>query len=124
MLRYVNGALVTLTPEEISARQAEEAAFTQPVPRTITRRQFAHGLWKQGLATLAEVKAFVKRGEFPASLQALVDGLPVEQRDDAEILIAGAVIFERDHPLTAALAASFGWTSQQTDDFWRFCAAL
>jgi hypothetical protein len=33
-------------------------------------------------------------------------------------------MFQREHPLTALLSVGFGWTAEQTDEFWRFCGCL
>ncbi len=96
----------------------------EPVPPSISDRQFAHELRVQGVITQAEALAFVSRGELPAGLSALIESLPTQQaRDDAELLLAGATVFERRHPLTAVLAAGFGWTEAQTDNFFRAAAA-
>jgi hypothetical protein len=40
------------------------------------------------------------------------------------VLLSGAVVFERDHPMVAALGGAFGWTSEQLDDLWRTAATL
>ena len=104
--------------------QPPPSPLTKPVPASISDRQFAHGLWKQNVITLEEAKAFVKVGEMPPSLAALIGGLPAEMRDDAELLLSGATIFERAHPFTDVIASTFGWSEEATDDFWRFAAAL
>lgn len=103
---------------------APYAAPAAEVPEEISDRQFAHGLWKQGVITLDEAKAFVRVGTLPAALSALVAAMPAEQRDDADLMIAGSTIFHRSHPFTVALSAAFGWSAAQTDDFWRFAATL
>lgn len=90
----------------------------------ISDRQFAHALWKQNVITLDEAMAFVKVGELPAALSALLAALPADQRDDAELLIAGSTTLERLHPFTAILSEAFGWTDEVTDEFWRVAAAL
>lgn len=95
----------------------------EPVPASISDRQFAHELRKRGVISQAEAVAFVARGEFPAALSGMIAALPDQTaRDDAEILLAGATIFERSHPLTAAFAAGLGMNSAQTDDFFRDAA--
>ena len=94
-----------------------------PVPASISDRQFAHELRARGIISQAEALAFVARGELPSALAALIAGLPAQDaRDDAELLIAGATVFERAHPLTVTLAAGFGWSADQTDDFFRAAA--
>ena len=95
-----------------------------PVPTSISDRQFAHELRAREIITQLEAVAFVARGEIPSALAALVAALPSQrERDDAELLIAGATVFERAHPLTQSIASGFGWTSEDTDDFFRDAAA-
>jgi hypothetical protein len=94
------------------------------IPDSISDRQFAHGLWKRGIITVEEAKAFVMVGQMPVALAALVATLPADVRDDAEILISGATVFARNHPFTEILASAFGWSSADTDDFWRYAASL
>jgi hypothetical protein len=40
------------------------------------------------------------------------------------MLLAGATIFERAHPLTSGIAAKAGMSEQELDAFWRMCATL
>lgn len=104
---------------------ARIVAPSQPVPQEISDRQFVHALKNAGIITFAEALAFVQTGTIPAALQKVLDGIPYqEQREDAELLLAGATVFRRDHPTTEALRVGMGWTSEQTDDLWRAGAAL
>ena len=96
----------------------------QPVPETISDRQFAQGLAKQGLITTAEALAWVGPGALPAAMVAFLDGLPAAERFDAEIILTGATEFCRSYPLTAAFGQATGMDSTALDDFWRFCATL
>lgn len=95
-----------------------------PVPETISDRQFAQGLAKQGLITIAEALAWVGPGTLPAAMVAFLDGLSADERFDAEIVLTGATEFRRSHPLTDAFGQVTGMDSAALDDFWRFCAAL
>jgi len=95
------------------------------VPQSISDRQFAHGLALQGLISQEDALAWVKTGDVPAALQALVDEIPDPTiKFSAQMLLAGATVFERDHPMTAQLAAGLGMSSEQVDDLWRAAAAL
>lgn len=95
------------------------------VPQSISDRQFAHVLALQGLISQDEALAWVKTGDVPAALQALVDEIPDPTiKFSAQMLLAGATVFERDHPMTAQLAAGLGMSSEQVDDLWRAAAAL
>lgn len=108
---------VTLQPEP------EAQAVDIPVP-DISDRQFAHQLRDQGIISQAEALAFVKQGAVPVALETLIAALPTQaERDDAELLICGATTFQYAHPLTASLAAGFGWDVAQTIAFFRAAAA-
>lgn len=96
-----------------------------PVPGAISDRQFAHGLARRLIISRPEALAFVQTGAIPAALQAIVDGIADEdERFEAELLISGATSFQRQHPLTDAIGAAYGWNAEAIDDFWRECAAL
>lgn len=94
-----------------------------PVPEEISDRQFAMGLAIAGLITQAEALAFVKTGEVPAALQAMIGAIEDDDaRFEAEMLVSGATVFKRSHPLVNMIASQVGWTEQQTDQFWYDCA--
>jgi hypothetical protein len=40
------------------------------------------------------------------------------------MIVSGATTFERSHPLTVAIGAAYGWTSDQIDAFFRMASAL
>ncbi|MFN3890177.1 MAG: hypothetical protein ACK4MV_07245 [Beijerinckiaceae bacterium] len=97
------------------------------VPDVISDRQFIHQLRKLGLVTQAQALAFVKTGTAPPILADVVAQIPdQEERDDAELLLSGAVEFRRAHPLVALFAASQDppWTDEQVDQFFRDASAL
>lgn len=95
------------------------------VPQSISDRQFAHVLALQGLISQEEALAWVKTGDIPSALQSLIDDIPDPViKFSAQMLLAGATVFERDHPMTAQLAAGLGMSSAQVDDLWRAAAAL
>jgi len=97
--------------------------FQMPV-HPISDRQFAQGLAVFGLITEDEAEAWVGPGVVPPDLLTLVQSLPEVDRFSARMLLRGATTFERSHPLVETLASSYGWSSSQTDDFWRACATL
>lgn len=116
--------LEDMTSEEVAALDASRNA-PSPVPASISDRQFAHALKKQGIITHEEALVFVKAGELPAALAVIVAGIKdQEAREDAELLLSGAVEFHRAHPLTAAVAQAYGWGDQETDNFFRAAAEL
>lgn len=102
-----------------------QASSVSIVVGQISDRQFATELRNRGIITQAEAMAFVSRGEIPAALAALIAALPnQEARDDAELLLAGATVFDRANPYVELIGTAFGWSTDQIDDFFRAAAAL
>ena len=96
-----------------------------PVPRSISDRQFFQQLALVGTITQAEALSAVKVGTIPGALQGFVDGIKEpEQKFAANMLLAGATVFERDHPLTEAIGAAQGMSPDQVDAFFTAAAAL
>ncbi|MBB4066281.1 hypothetical protein [Gellertiella hungarica] len=95
-----------------------------PVPEEISDRQFFHALAKAGLITEAEALAAVKTGDMPEAINDFVNTLPEDDRFDARMLLEGATIFRRSHPLTAAFGALYGMEPSDIDDLWRDAASL
>lgn len=95
------------------------------IPEEISDRQFAHVLKNRGVITHAEAMAFVQTGTVPAALAAVVAAIPDQTaREDAELLLAGATVFQRHHPMTEAVRAAMGWTVEQVDALWSDGALL
>lgn len=96
-----------------------------PPPQSISDRQFFQQLALAGTISQAEALEAVKVGTIPAALQGFVDSVKdADQKFAANMLLAGATVFERDHPLTEAIGAAQGMSSDQVDDFFRAAAAL
>lgn len=96
-----------------------------PVPQQISDRQFFQQAAVDGIITQQEALAAVATGTIPAVLQTIVDG--IQDADDkfaATMLLSGATIFERSHPLTDAVGAALGWTSAQIDQFFMSASEL
>lgn len=98
--------------------------IVEPVPATISDRQFAQQLATMGLITKGEALEWVKAGKVPVAFEAFVLSLPEDQRFDAEMLLSGATQFNRDHQLTETFGAARGMTPEQIDQLWRDAAAL
>lgn len=92
----------------------------------ISRRQFFQALAKPGYEILTEEEAeSALDGVIPAPLVNLINNLPPEvDRFDVRMLVKGAGMFERWHPITVMLAAAWQWDEAETDAFWRFAASL
>lgn len=100
------------------------ADHAPPVPEQISDRQFFQGLAVQGIISKADALAAVKVGTMPSALEAFVLALPSDAQFNAEMLLSGATLFNRSHPLTAQFGAAQGWSSDQIDTFWRACSVL
>ncbi len=96
----------------------------EPVPASISDRQFFHILAIDGLITEDEALTAVKTGDPPAAFEEFIASLPESQRFNARMLVEGATSFERRHPLTDAFGSMYGMTCEQIDDLWRRAATL
>lgn len=111
--------------EIVALTAAEIAARAPAVPNSISDRQFAQALAIIGLITEAEALVWVKVGEVPAALQSVVDAISdTDIRFAANMLLGGATVFERDHPMVAALGAGLAMSSEQIDAIWHLGATL
>jgi hypothetical protein len=122
VLRFVSGAWGYSPVEEPEQPPTEEPV--PYVPPEISDRQFFHTLALDGLITEAEALTAVKTGDAPAAFEALIASLPESERFSARMLLEGATVFRRDHPLTNAFGTMYGMTSEQIDDLWRRASML
>lgn len=129
MMAVVNddGSVSLTVPDEMEKviRGADPNVF-YPSPRVseISDRQWAQALWKRNVITFDEARAFVKTGDLPPALLALIDELPEEDRNDAILTAEGAVLFSIDHPLVEKMSSAFGWDRAKLSEFWDFAASL
>jgi len=117
--------------EELPDDHADVVAFNARMesilfaPPPISDFQFAAALMSRGVITPDEATAFVKVGDIPVAMQKALDAIPDEKaRTLAMLRVSGATTYRRDHPLTQALAAELGWTSDQVDALWKEAAAI
>ena len=113
-----------MTNEEYLAWIASGAGSDTPFTAwTISRRQFYQQAAISGVITKQEALAAIAGGVIPLALQTIIDGIQDEdQRFAAECILAGAITFERQHPLVAQVGVNLGLTEQQINDF--FTAAF
>lgn len=117
-------------PEDATAE--EQAAATEllasmsldAVPETISDRQFFQQLAVIGAISTDEALAAVATGTLPQALQGFVDSLPSDQKFAAKMLLVGATVFNRSHPMTDVLRQGMGWSTSQLDALWVAAAAL
>lgn len=100
------------------------AAGVINVPQTISDRQFFQQLAIAGIISQEEALAAVKTGDIPAALSGFIAALDDAARFNAEMLLSGATVFQRNHPLTNAVAMAQGMTADQVDEFFRQAAKL
>lgn len=125
----VTGVFVQLQPgiaeEHLADDHAEVIAFAAPKVEAISDRQFFQMLALSSVITMQEALAAVKTGEIPAAIQVMVDAIEDEtERFSAEMILSGATIFRRNHPLTTQIGLAQGMTSQQIDDFFLAASQL
>jgi hypothetical protein len=94
-----------------------------PVPQTISDRQFFQQLAVDSIITEDQALAS-NAAVIPAPLLAIIEAMPAEQQFAAKMLVSGATVFERTHPMTEAIGATYGWTSGQIDAFFRAASVL
>jgi len=92
-------------------------------PPPISDRQFFQQLASVGIISEAEALA-ANAAVIPPPLLAVIEALPAEQQFAAKMLVSGATVFERDHPMTVAIGAAYGWSPAEIDDFFRDAAQL
>lgn len=96
----------------------------RPVPPEISDRQFFQALAQEGMISEGDALASVQAGALPPAFDALIAALPASAQFPARMVVTGATIFRRDHPLTAAFGAWAGKSPAQIDDLFRLAAAL
>lgn len=113
--------LINLSVQQRATLDAVIEAYDPETPRTpeeISDRQFFQQLAVDGLITQAEALDAVGPGIIPASMAALIARLPAAQQFPAQMLVRGATIFRRDHPVTALIGQLYGLSSAQIDTLW------
>jgi hypothetical protein len=55
---------------------------------------------------------------------AIVSAMPADQQFNAGMLLSGATVFQRSHPMTAAIGAAYGSSDDLIDAFFRAAATL
>lgn len=97
---------------------------TKPAIPDISDRQFFQEMARREVISEAEALAAVKTGEIPAAILALFEGMPPPAIFEVEMLLSGATIFHRHHPVTDELAVAWGMSPAETDEFFIAAHAL
>jgi hypothetical protein len=114
---YLSG---TYTPPVLPEPEPMPA---MPCPQSISDRQFFQQLAIDGIISEADALAS-NAAVIPPALLAIIEAMPAEQQFGAKMLVSGATVFERNHPMTLAIAAARGMTSEQVDAFFTAAARL
>lgn len=118
------GDVLLSTDEADELRSAQAQAGAQPsVPSSISDRQFFQQLAVAGVITEQEALAS-NAAVIPPPLLAIIDAMPAEDRFGAKMLVSGATVFERRHPMTEAIGSAYGWSAEQIDAFFIAAAEL
>lgn len=115
--------------------QVRAQAPTPPVPPDISDRQFARGLWGDGIISYSDFLGFIGPGTIPGPIQTIVNQLADDDtgqptpRKDAVGFLTGSKLYAFSHPLVEffrqALAASDPkWTPDYLRAQWLTWAKL
>ncbi len=103
--------------------QNGEFILLERVPTSISDRQFFQQLAIEGVITEQEALNS-NAAVIPAPLLTLIGMLPEDQQFNAKMLLSGATVFERNHPMTAFIGQAYGWTDEQINDFFRAASKI
>jgi hypothetical protein len=128
--RDIMGNLVPTTAEEIA-----QPGLVLGAPPDISDRQFARGLWGDGIITYADFLGFIGPGTIPAPIQAIVDQLPDDDtgaptpKKDAVGFLTGSKLYSFSHPLVeffrqALVKSDPKWTPDYLRQQWLLWATL
>lgn len=117
-----------VVPDELDLtgyNDAVAALSKPPVPASISDRQFAQALAKDGTITQTEALSLVRTGTLPKALQDVVDAMTDrDEAFDATMLLSGATTFERAHPMVETLGKALGKSDAELDNLWISAGAL
>lgn len=87
-----------------------------PVVQEISDRQFFQQLAIMNVISQDDALAS-NAAVIPPALLAIINALPEDQQFGAKMLISGATVYERHHPMTEVIGQAYGWNSEQIDTF-------
>lgn len=103
----------------------EDLPAPPPVPATIpdiSFRQFVEQAFVDGKVSELEADAMADGRIMPATIAAVYEGLPEEQKPSARFTWKLMQTIQRNHPLTVLVSAAFGMDDAATDAFFRAAA--
>jgi hypothetical protein len=84
----------------------------------ISNRQFYQHLATVGVISQQEALEAV-RGTVPSTFNTAVNKLAAGGRFNAQMFLASATLFPREHPVVEQFATAMGWSKEHTDQVWR-----
>lgn len=99
-------------------------ASPPPVPQEISERQFFQQLANDGRITQQEALDAVGSGVIPAAMEDLIGELPSDNQFAVRMLVRGATVFRRNHPVVALIGQIYGMNDAQIDVLWSEAAQL
>jgi hypothetical protein len=111
----------TIIVDRESLDLPEPTEPVEPVPFSVSDRQFSQYLAETGEITWEEHEAWIGPGAIPSRLLAAIEQLPMQDQRRARSFLIGARDFERHHPMTVVLLQLMTATSMLAavyDDAW------
>lgn len=91
----------------------------EPVPETISSRQFFQQLAIEGVISEDDALAYVSTGVLPKAMLDAIGQLPAEQQFAVKMAVIGANTFDRHNPMTAQLGMILGKDDAALDELWQ-----
>ncbi len=118
-------ALAVADPLQRFATSEGGEAPANPVPASVSDRQFAQALAEIGDLPWEAATDWAATGTIPEAILAILAAVPDElTRNRASMFLRSATAYERHHPMTEVLLQLIGKTADQADDLWRLAATL
>ena len=99
-------------------------AALDPVPSSVTKRQFFRQLRDDGVISQAEAVAAAGRGEIPQTLATRMGEAPAALVADIELDLASMQVVERGSQTWQVVAGLLGWDDTVQDSFFTRAARL
>ena len=118
-------AVAVADPLERFATSEGGEAPANPVPASVSDRQFAQALAEVGDLDWPAATDWAATGTIPEAILLILAAIEDElTRNRAAMFLRSATVYERHHPMTEVLLQMMGKTADQADDLWRLAATL
>ncbi len=115
---------LSVTPEWLRLPAVGGIAALDPVPSSVTKRQFFRQLRDDGVISQAEAVAAAGRGEIPQTLATRMGEAPAALVADIELDLASMQVVERGSQTWQVVAGLLGWDDTVQDSFFTRAARL